>query len=122
MKKLIPLLLLLVSGIASATDLTVTVVPPVTYVDGRPIPASDTLSCTLYGANQGQTLQKLVTGPCTTFVRPSVTVGVTKCYTATATSSASPTVESDQATPACVAITDTTPGVPSAPTVTLNVK
>lgn len=121
MKSLLFSLIALLPISSFATDLTVTIVPPATYVDGRPIPSTDTLSCTLYGANQGQTLAKLATGPCTTFVRPGVTPGVTKCYSATATSSTSPTVESDQATPACVAIPDT-PGVPSKPTVTLNVK
>lgn len=87
---------------AEATDLTISMDPPLTYVDGSPILASDTITCNLYGGSTVSNLVLKASGPCTKFVRPNVTPG-NACYSATAVSALFGT-ESAQVTPICVVV------------------
>jgi hypothetical protein len=108
--------------LSKATDLTITMNPPSTYVDGTPILGADTITCNLYGAPKGSPLAKTASGPCTSFVRSNISPGTVACYAATAVSSLFGT-ESDQTPTVCVTVQAPAPksqptSPPSTPVIT----
>lgn len=126
------LCLFLASSAAHATDFTVkcdaptTGVDPVTGVDG-PLPADETVTFNLYGANQGQPLVLLTPAPLATClsVRANVDPGVTKCYAWTAVgnrpNASGPPKESVQTPQKCATapVPIVTPSAPTNPTVNM---
>lgn len=107
------LFLLLAVVSAHATDLTAKCVAPTMGVDPTtgqtvPLPADETISFNLYGADQGLPLQLLTQTPLAAClsVRANVTPGSTKCYawTAVGVRSDSKPAESTQTEPICVPV------------------
>lgn len=117
--KLLGALLSLLPLVAVATDLHISMTAPTTYTSGVAIPSTDTITCTLYGANQGAALAVITTGPCTTFTRTNVDAGTVKCYSVSA-HSATFNTDSAQVTPVCVTIPlpSQTPAMPAGFSVT----
>lgn len=118
MKKLALLLLLIIPGLACATDLTVTCTPPLKFTDGTTIPSNAAITFNLYGALQGQPKVLLQPSPLTTCssVRQNVNPG-TQCYEATAIVGGSESAHSPES---CKTVTAPVPQAPGAPTLTLS--
>lgn len=114
MKKLFFFVLALtLSGIASATDLTLSWAAPTSFTNGTAIPASSVITYNVYGANQGSPLVLLQSGITSlTNVRTNVDVG-SKCYSVTDTVAG---VESAQVSQICVTVAAAPPPQPNAPT------
>lgn len=107
---------------AHATDLTAKCTAPTTGVDGKPLPAGETVAFNLYGAMQGSALSLLTPTPLATClsVRQNVNPG-TICYAFTAVGTlGTSSLESAQTAPVCATVAPpaTQPQPPTGTTVT----